>query len=200
MPDLVGGQPAHGERETLDGGVIHAARQPPPHAPLEDARDLGLIGQVVLDDVDFLLGLFGNRQDRRDEQDVAAPVLQSPVEVSQAADDLGPPIGGGREILQEEEPLSGRLEDRLQRAQRVARFGHGDAVDDQTVHDRPDTAGDGLAVEGLGQVLRQPFHARLFPCLHVDERMASKEGAANPLRRLGRRRNRGCQSAHWLQL
>ena len=62
--------------------------EPAPQVPVEDPRDLAVVGQLVLDDVDLLLRLLGNRQARRDEEDVPAAVLQGAVEVAQPPDDL----------------------------------------------------------------------------------------------------------------
>ena len=171
VPDFIGGQPAHRERESTHGGFVDLDREAAPQMRVEHLRDFGVVGQFILDDVDLLLRLLRERQARRNEEDVPAPVLQRPVEVAYAPHDLGPPDRGRRKILQEVEARARRGENRVEGPHRILRVGHGRPVDDEPVHDRPDAVRRGRAVEGLGQMLGQPLDPRLLPGQDVDQRM-----------------------------
>ena len=141
VPDLVRRQAAHRERQPPHRRVVHRAVEAAAQEPVEDLGDLVVVGQLVLDDVDLLLQVLGNHQARRNEEHVAAPVLEAAVQVAQAPDDLRPAVGSRGKSLRRKKPFPG-LQDRLEDTQRVARVRRPEGRHDEPVHDGPD-ADDG---------------------------------------------------------
>src|SRR5262249_48344264 len=107
MADLVGGQAAHREREPPHRGLVDREAESAVQVRVEDARDLAVVGQLVLDDVDLLLRLLGYREPGRDEQHVLSAVLRGAVEVTHPPDDVRPALGPGGKVLQQVEALAG---------------------------------------------------------------------------------------------
>ena len=62
VADLIRREPSHGQGQPLDRGVVESLdRQTPPDRGVNNPENLSVIGKLVLNDVDFLLGFLGDR-------------------------------------------------------------------------------------------------------------------------------------------
>ena len=131
-------RPLERHRELLRVGIDEAllAEEALPEVG-EQEEDLGLVRQVVVEDVDLLPEVVGHDEPRRHEDEKAPAAAQGPVGVPQPPHDLRP-RQVGREVLEEDEawPLVG--EDRVEGLHGVGRVGAALPTGHESVDAGPD--------------------------------------------------------------